>query len=208
MKLVVALWAAVRIAAPSFAQSPRPSSPAGSSSVELGSLLLPNASGDTIYTPGRWIEVTYGRPLKRGRNLFGDPGPNYGKVVNPDARVWRAGSNQSTQLKTEIPIVIGGKVIPEGTYTLFIDLQPDNWTLIVSRWKAQTTYNPNNKFELWGSYNYTPDKDVVRTKMTLTTLPNSHEQLSWEFLDVSPGSATLAIIWDKTMASVPIEIAQ
>ena len=54
-----------------------------------------------------------------------------------------------------------------GTYTMFIDLKPNNWTLIVSSWKAQTRYDPNNKAELWGAYDYTPDKDVVRAPMTL-----------------------------------------
>ena len=75
----------------------------------------------------------YGRPIKRGRDLFGGAGANYGKIVNPDAPVWRAGANQSTQLKTEVPLVINGKTVPPGTYTMFIDLKPNNWTLIVSR---------------------------------------------------------------------------
>jgi hypothetical protein len=34
---------------------------------------------------------------------------------------------------------------------MFIDLKANNWTLIVSNWKAQTRYDPNNKAELWGA---------------------------------------------------------
>ena len=99
--------------------------------------------------------------------MLGGTGANYGKIANPDAPVWRAGANVSTQLKTEVPLVINGKTVAPGTYTMFIDLKPNNWTLIVSNWTAQTRYDPKNTAELWGAYGYTPDKDVVRAPMTL-----------------------------------------
>ena len=203
LRLMATLVAFGVIGASPTAQGQRPASPTGSSAADIGGRIVPTPGGEPTYKPGKWIEVTYGRPVKRGRELFGGSGAEYGKLVNPDAPVWRAGANASTQLTTEIPIVIGGKTIPPGTYTMFIDLKPNDWTLIVSSWKAQKDYDPNNKAELWGSYNYTPDKDVARAKMTLTTLPHSHEQLSWEFFDVSDSGGTLALLWDKTMASVP-----
>jgi hypothetical protein len=197
--LVVALGGA------SFAQE-RPASPAGASAIDIGGrVVAPPGGGEPVYKPGKWIEVTYGRPIKRGRDLFGS-GADYGKLVNPDAPVWRAGANNSTQLTTELPLEIGGKRIAPGTYTMFIDLKPNDWTLIVSTWKAQATYDPKNMRELWGAYNYTPDKDVVRAKMKVDTLPQSHEQLAWEFLDVTDAGGTLALIWDKTMGSVPFKV--
>ena len=208
LRLMVTLVALAVIGAPLAAQGQRPASPTGASAVDIGWRIVPTPGGEPTYKAGKWIEVTYGRPVKRGRDLFGGSGAEYGKLVNPDAPVWRAGANASTQLTTEIPIVIGGKTIPPGTYTMFIDLKPNDWTLIVSNWKAQANYDPNNKAELWGSYNYTPDKDVVRAKMTLAALPVSHEQLSWEFFDVSDSGGTLGLFWDKTVASVPFKIAQ
>ena len=188
-----------------FAQNRRPASPTGAAAAEIGSKMTPTANGEPVYTRGKWIEVTYGRPIKRGRDVFGS-GANYGKIANPDAPVWRAGANVSTQLKTEVPLVINGKTVAPGTYTMFIDLKPNNWTLIVSRWKAQADYDPNNKAEIWGAYGYTQDKDVVRAPMKVETLPHSHEELSWEFLDVTDAGGTLAIMWDKTMASVPFKV--
>src|SRR6185295_13164649 len=203
------MWAAFVVAATTstlvFAQNRRPASPAGTAAAEIGSKMTPTANGEPVYTRGKWIEVTYGRPIKRGRDVFGS-GANYGKVANPDAPVWRAGANVSTQLKTELPLVINGKPVPAGTYTMFIDLKPNNWTLIVSRWKAQADYDPNNKTEIWGAYGYTQDKDVVRAPMKVEALPHSHEELSWEFLDVTDAGGTLAIMWDKTMASVPFKV--
>ena len=107
--------------------------------------------------------------------------PPGGKKLLAGTPVWRAGANVSTQLKTEVPLVINGKTVAPGTYTMFIDLKPNNWTLIVSTWEAQTRYDPKNKAALWGAYEYTPDKDVVRAPMTLGTLPFAVDQLAWEF---------------------------
>ena len=69
-----------------------------------------------------------------------------------------------------------------GEYSLFIDLKPNNWTLVVSSWGALQKYDPNDKTGLWGSYFYTPDKDLLRVPMKLETLPHSREQLTWEFV--------------------------
>jgi hypothetical protein len=190
-----------------FAQAERrPASPNGTASAEIGSSLEPVGAAEPVYKRGKWIEITSGRPLKRGRDVFGS-GLNYGKVANPDAPVWRAGANVTTQLKNEVPLVINGKTLAPGTYTIFIDLKPDNWTLIVSSLRAQSRYDPNNKNEIWGAYDYTPDKDVVRAPMKLETLPHAFEQLTWQFLDMTDSGGAIAIMWDKTLASAPFKVA-
>jgi len=204
-KLLATGAAALAMGALMFAQGGRPASPAGTAATEIGGKYDPNAAEPT-YKGGKWIEITYGRPIKRGRDLFGGSGDKYGKVVNPDAPVWRAGANFTTQLKTDVPLVINGKTLAPGAYAMLIDLKPNNWTLIVSSQKVQTRYDPKNTTELWGAYNYTLDKDVVRAPMKLETLPHTIEQLTWEFVDVTDAGGSLAIMWDKTMASVPFKI--
>ena len=62
------------------------------------------------------------------------------------------------------------------------------------------------KAELWGAYDYTPDKDVVRAPMTLGTLPMSVEELTWNFTDMSDAGGKLTIMWDKTVASVAFKV--
>ncbi len=170
------------------------------------------SGAEPVYRNGKWIEITYGRPIKRGRELFGGTGANYGKGVNPDAPVWRAGANNSTQLKNEVPIVINGKTVAPGTYTMFIDLKPNTWTLIVSNWKAAARFDQNNDAqktgEVFGAYGYTPDKDVVRAPMTVGTLPFSVDQLTWSFTDMTDAGGKMTIMWDKTVASVPFSVGQ
>jgi Protein of unknown function (DUF2911) len=199
--------AAVAWTAVAAAQGGRPASPSGTAATEvLGR--FDTSGAEPVYKGGKWIEITYGRPIKRGRDLFAGSGAEYGKAVNPDAPVWRAGANVTTQLRNDVPLVVDGKTIAPGTYTMFIDLKPNAWTLIVSTHKAQTRYDPSNKNELWGAYNYTPDKDVVRAPMTLATLPWSIDQLTWAFTDMTDAGGKMTIMWDRTAASVPFTIKQ
>jgi len=195
-----------------IAQDRRPLSPHGAAAVQVGGKYVKPAGrgapalGGEAYEGGRWIEITYGRPLKRGRELWGS-GADYGKAALVGTPIWRAGANVSTRLRNEVPLVINGKTIAPGEYSLFIDLKENNWTFVVSTWPAQTRFDPTNKEALWGSYFYTPDKDVVRAPMKLETLPHSIEQLTWAFIDMTPGGGAMAISWDKTMASVPFSLA-
>jgi len=65
--------------------------------------------------------------------------------------------------------------------------------------------DPENKTALWGAYGYTPDKDVLRVPMKLGTLPFSMDELTIAFIDMTADSGKLALMWDKTIASVPFK---
>ena len=194
-----------------LAQDTRPLSPTRTAAANvLGKYVKPAgrgapALGGETYEGGKWIEITYGSPLKRGRELWGK-GADYGKAALVGAPIWRAGANVSTRLKTEVPLIINGKTVAPGEYSLFIDLKENNWTFVVSTWAAQTRFDPSNKEALWGGYNYTSDKDVVRAPMKLESLPHVVEQLTWEFVDMSDAGGSMTIMWDKVMASVPFKI--
>jgi len=204
--IVTGCVAAIAVVGLVYSQGQKPMSPTGTAAAQVqGTWVQGQRQAFTLgrgsYQGGKWIELSFGRPLKRGRDLWG-AGPTYGKDALVDTTIWRAGANVTTQLTNEVPIAIGGKTLAPDTYTLFIDLKENNWTFVVSTLKAQPVYDANNKADVWGSYNYTPGKDVLRTKMKLETLPHSFEQLSWQFLDMTPTGGTLAVIWDKVMASV------
>lgn len=198
----LALFAVAAMTGLAFAQTRHVASPPGSSATEVGG----RYNEREMYVGGKWIEMSYGRPVKRGRDLFGPA--DYPDALADGAPVWRAGANVSTRLTTEVPLVIGGTTVAPGEYTVFIDLKPKPWTLIVSKWPAQTRYDPNNKTALWGAYDYTPDKDLVRAPMKIETLPHSFDQLSWQFLDMSDTGGTLAMIWDRQLASVSFRIGR
>jgi hypothetical protein len=178
-------------------------SPEGRSMTEVGG----RVDERTGTTGGRRIEIVYGRPLKRGRDLFGTD--DFVEFLNDGAPVWRAGANVSTRLFTEAALQFGRTIVPPGEYTIFIELSREQWTFIVSTWRAQTRgYDTNDKTALYGAFDYTPAKDLVRIPMTLETLPYSHDQLHWEFLDMTASRGRLAMMWDQKIASVLFSVAK
>ena len=193
-RIVTAFIAATVIAASPLDAQQRPASPEGTSATQVA---------------GRWIEIVYGRPILRGRtNIFGT-GADYGKTLFDGGTVWRAGANVSTRLRSETTLDIGGKRVAPGEYVLLIDLKGENdWTLIVTSQPYTLTFDPQNTKELYGGFNYRPDRDVARAAMKTERLPYTVDQLTWVFTDVTPGGGTMRILWEKVMASVPFRVVQ
>ena len=195
-------------AAPAAPAAPRRApSPGGTASTQVGGAWpAPDKDGEQRYSGGKWIEITYSRPVLRGRHDIFGKGADYGKKVNGGAPVWRAGANQTTKLKTEVPLEIGGKRLAPGEYDMFIDLKEGAWTLIVSTQPTQDKYDANEKTKIWGSYGYDPKFDVVRVPMTMVPLGMSHEQFTIGFADVTDAGGKIAFGWEKTGATVPFKV--
>jgi hypothetical protein len=196
----LAVSIAIALGAAAEAQQPRnrPRSPAGSSATEIGGDVYDPVLG---YSGGKWIEITYGRPIRRGRDIFGPD--DFVEFLNDGGPVWRAGANVSTRLINEMPLEINGTRVPPGEYTVFIELARAKWTLIISTYRASTNANKPEPGTTFGAFEYTPDRDLLRAPMTLEKLPHSYDQLHWEFIDVTQKGGRLALIWENQMASVP-----
>jgi hypothetical protein len=194
----------VAASAASSAQVPEiklPSSPRGTAAIQVGgSWTGPEA--ERRYTGGSWITVDYGRPIMRGRERIFGAGATYGKTVNPDAALWRAGANETTRLTTQVALEIGGKAIAPGVYNVFVDLKEKDWTLVLSTQPVQPKYDPDDKVLLYGAYNYDPKFDVLRAPMRLTTSAMSLEQFTIGFADVKQDRGSLYTAWDRTVATV------
>ena len=172
----------------------RPASPRGEAAIQVG-----GEYEERRYVGGKWITVDYGRPILRGRSgIFGE-GENYGQGANAGAPVWRAGANQSTRFMTEVDLKFGDKTLPAGEYSMFIDLKEGDWTLIMSTHAAKEGFREPGE-GLWGAYNYTPDKDVLRVSMDVDSVPVSYEQLTISFVNVTAEGGSLALMWENTVA--------
>lgn len=135
--------------------------------------------------PGKLIaRVIYSRPQLKGREIFGKLEP-YGKV-------WRLGANQATELDIYAPVKIAGHNIQPGRYTLYAIPQPNKWTIIL-----------NSQTDTWGAYGYHENKDILRTDVPITTLPDAVEAFSMVFEKADQG-CNLVMAWDKTEVRLPI----
>lgn len=192
-------------------QSPQaiqmPMSPRGTAATQVSGKWVEEKPGAPArYRGGKWIVVDYGRPILRGRtNIFGT-GADYGKAISDDGPVWRAGANDTTRLRTEVPLVFGGKTIAAGEYSVFVELKEGAWTFVLSTQPVQVKYDPQNKTETFGAYNYDPKFDVLRVPMKLATNEDSVDQFTIGFINMDAQRGTLAMWWDRQEARVDFSV--
>ena len=182
-------------------------SPPGQAAMQLGGRWEKTAEGGQRYVDGKWVVIDYGRPLLRGRTPIFGTGADYGKMVTGDAAIWRAGANDTTRLTTQAPLQIGDKTIAPGVYNVFVDLKPNQWTLVLNTQEVQPKFDPTDKVRLSGATNYNPKFDVLRVPMTLAARADSLEQFTIAFANVTDSTARLIMSWEKTVASVDVKLA-
>ena len=193
------------------AEAQRPASPRGEASTQVGGAWTSGeargVAGGNSYDGGKWIDIEYGRPILRGRdNLFGSGG-DYGQGFLLGAPVWRMGADQSTRFKTEADLMFGGQRLAAGEYSLFAELSASEWTLIFSSYGVKESFREETEGTLWGSYGYTPDRDVLRTPMRVVTHPASADQLTIMFTDMTQQGGNLNVWWDDQLATVAFTVA-
>ena len=130
------------------------------------------------------ITVTYGRPYKKGREIYGG--------LVPWDKIWRTGADEATTLETDRDLMLGPLHVPSGKYALFTIPSRESWTLIVNKVADQ-----------WGAFNYAQAADVGRVQMSVS-VSEFTEQLTIEIAAGEGPHGTLSIVWDMTAVSVPI----
>ena len=144
----------------------------------------PPASATCDLGGGKTIRTNYSSPRMKGRRIYGD--------LVPFGQVWRAGANEATTFVTSSDVVVGGKTVPAGSYTIFTIPAADKWTLIV-----------NKKTGEWGiPYKYESD-ELARVDMRVSKLPASIENFAIGY-DKSASGCTLRMDWETTRASVDL----
>ena len=128
------------------------------------------------------VKVIYSRPQLNGRDLV--------KLAPPE-KVWRTGANEAAEITFYKDVVFGGKELKAGAYSLFtIPSKDGDWTVIINKAK-----------NLWGSYYYNQDQDVVRVSGKVSKAEKNIEAFSMMF----DKDMTLKIGWGKTIVSVSID---
>lgn len=192
-RILVAIVAAILVApVVTVAQDLHPSrrpSPLGWSRITLG---------DT------YVSVVYGRPYKRGRNnIFGSK--DSGAVV-PFGERWRTGANEATEITVTGNVLVGGKPLRAGTYSLSTTPGSETWTM-----------HFNSRLGLDGlgtlvDNKFTPVElgptDVLVVTAKSTQLPENKEvdQFTIDFERTAGGGVDMVMRWIRTEVRVPIAL--
>ena len=128
------------------------------------------------------VKIIYSRPQLNGRDLI--------KLAPPE-KVWRTGANEAAEITFYKDVIFGGKVLKAGTYSLFtIPSLDGDWTVIINRAR-----------NIWGSYYYKQDQDVIRVSGKTSKVEENIEAFSIMF----EKDMTLKMGWGNTVISVSIK---
>ena len=136
---------------------------------------------------GKTITIAYGRPYKKGREIYGG--------LVPFNKVWRTGADEATTLTTDADLMVGDLHVPKGTYGLFTIPTEKGWTLALNKTAKQ-----------WGAFDYDAGQDLGRAAMTVSAAGAPLEQLTITIEPTSGSKGTLKIAWDQTVAAVDIVV--
>jgi hypothetical protein len=175
--------------------------PIGTVAQDLHPSRRPSPMGMARTTLGdTYVRVVYGRPYKRGRN--NNFGTKESGAVVPYGERWRTGANEATEITVTKDVMVAGKKLPAGTYSLSTTPGPDSWT-----------FHFNSKLGLDGlgtlaNGTFTPvdlgPTDVLVVSVPAAVLPEDKEvdQLTFEFEPKGAG-ADLILRWIRTEVRVP-----
>lgn len=133
------------------------------------------------------IRVTYSRPAKKGRTVFG-------KLLK-FGEAWRVGANESTEILFINDVMLGGKEIKAGRYSVIIIPNETEWTLHL-----------NTELDGWGNYGYDAAQNIASVTVPITQSKKEIENLSIVLYEASAKTVHLKIGWDTTIAEFPISL--
>ena len=143
------------------------------------------------------ITIDYSRPGVKGRKIWGELVP-YGlapgnKYSEGKPFPWRAGANEKTTIEITNDVLVDGKALPAGKYSILMIPSEKDWVVIF-----------NKVSEGWGAYDYNDAEDALRVTVTPVNAP-FEEWMRFGFDDLAGTSAVAFLQWETL--KVPFTIA-
>jgi hypothetical protein len=128
---------------------------------------------------GKQVSISYGRPSLNGRDLLAQA---------KTGMVWRLGMNQATEITSAGRLVVGGKTLDAGKYSLWVrKTGDDTWTL---------AFHP--KTGIWGKPEMT-EGYVAEMPLKLEKASDSADLLDINLADKGNGNVEIRIHWGTAL---------
>jgi hypothetical protein len=161
---------------------------------------------------GKKVTVDYGRPALKGRTV------DELKTKLKADRVWRAGENQVTTLATESDILVGGKKVAAGKYSLYLTL-PDtgDWHLLlntnpgIALKEIYPPAKPEVANELWprlDGYDKVKASEVLRVPLRRATPAEPMEKFLIALEPAKAGASAITFTWGDQSWTTDIKAAR
>lgn len=136
---------------------------------------------------GTRIEITYRRPVARGRALFG--------ALVKWNQIWTPSADSAAIITLSAPVQVQGHTLPAGSYSIWAIPRPDSWTMIFN--------SVAHTFHL----RYPDGHDVLRVAAVPVT-GQYVETLTFAFPLADADSARLALHWGTTVVPLALRTAR
>ena len=133
------------------------------------------------------IEIEYSRPSMRGREVFGN--------LVPFGKVWRTGADNSTKISFDTDVIISGKTVHSGTYSIFSIPNKESWEIIFY-----------SDVELWGVPRDWSDDKIVFSSTYKVNKINTVETFTISFNDLTNNDVNMNISWENTSVDIKIDV--
>ncbi|MEJ1238769.1 DUF2911 domain-containing protein [Chryseolinea sp. T2] len=152
----------------------RPASPSGKSSISHN---------------GLDISITYSRPYKKGRVIFGEASTG---ALQTYGQYWRLGANAATEITFNKDVTFGGQPVNAGTYRMYAVPGAGSWQIVL-----------NSALGKSGSEAPDPALDVLKVEIPANVTSDVQEQF---VIDLKPTGAgvLMELKWDRVSVAVEI----
>jgi len=135
---------------------------------------------------GATITISYSSPAVKGRQIWGS--------LVPYDKVWRAGANEATIFETEKDIMVEGKPLKAGKYSLYAIPGEKEWTIIFNSQTGQWG------IKMDGSTTEDSSKDVLRVKVKPQKTKTMQERLTYRV-----DKNGFALVWENVEVPVMVK---
>lgn len=159
---------------------------------------------------GKKVTIDYGQPALKGRK--------FAELMKqlPGDRMWRAGSGAVTILASDADLLIGGKKVPAGKYSVYVHC-PDtgDYSLVLNSdlgqplgkiWPAAPASQANEPYPHFEYAKEIADKEAARVALKKVTAAPV-DQLTYSFKEAGKG-ATLTLAWGDQAWSIDLQPAK
>lgn len=148
---------------------------------------------NTYNNDGLDVEVFYCSPAKKDRAIFG-------KLV-PYGEVWRTGANEASTFKTNKDLLIGGKILAAGDYSLWTIPDATSWQIIFNKkmygWGVKVTDQKAARDS---------DYDALIASANVSKSMTTQENFNIKLVEGDSGSVVMIFSWDDVV--VPLTMSK
>ena len=173
----------------------------------------PAAARETVSATlnGKVVAIDYGRPALNGRKV-----DELIAQLPPD-RVWRAGANEVTTLKADTDVLIGGKRVPAGKYSVYVYAPASgDWALILNTdpgvplktiFPAAPPERADHLWPILDGYAKIAGKEVVRVPMKQVAAKEPMDRFLISLEPAKDGVSAITLTWGDRAWTVDVKDA-